>query len=154
MSDIILLSISVLSFGGIAYIISRKVPFLLAVPENIINESFVVRPSKAKVYFERLKSYFIERKFEIPALSFFEWFFWKIRIIFLRCERISFLILKNVQRRKQFLRVPRAQREYLEERSGIVAGPDHQVQHGPSQSVQRDLMHTKKDKKYRRKLPE
>jgi|SRR3989344_3714486 len=113
MTDIILLSISIASFGGIIYLVSRKIPFLMAVPENIINESFVTKPSKIKVALEQVKGYFLEKKYEIPVLAFIEWFLRRIRISFLKLEHFSFRFLKFVQERKRMLKIPKAKREYL-----------------------------------------
>ena len=114
MTDIILLSISITSFGGIIYLVSRKIPFLMAVQENIINESFVTKPSKIKVALEQVKGYFLEKKYEIPVLAFMEWFLRRIRVSFLKLEHLSFRFLKFVQERKRVLKIPKAKREYLE----------------------------------------
>ena len=88
-------------------------PFLMAIPENIINESFVTKPSKIKVALEQLKGYFLEKKYEIPVLAFMEWFLRRIRISFLKLEHFSFRFLKFVQERKRMLKIPKAKREYL-----------------------------------------
>lgn len=113
MTDFILLIISIGSLGGIMYTISKKVPFLLAIPENIINESFVTKPSKIKLLFELVKDYIREKKYEWPLLTASEWLLRKIRIIFLKNEQRCFRLLRIVQGRRQFLKVPSAQREYL-----------------------------------------
>ena len=89
-------------------------PFLMAIPENIINESFVTKPSKIKVALEQLKGYFLEKKYEIPVLAFMEWFLRRIRVSFLKLEHLSFRFLKFVQERKRVLKIPKAKREYLE----------------------------------------
>ncbi|OGZ99435.1 MAG: hypothetical protein A3G49_01835 [Candidatus Sungbacteria bacterium RIFCSPLOWO2_12_FULL_41_11] len=114
MTDIILLTTSIASFGGIIYLVSRKIPFLMAIPENIINESFVTKPSKIKVAIERIRGYFIEKKYEIPILAFVEWFLRRIRVSFLKFEHLSFRFLKFIQERKRILKIPKAKREYLE----------------------------------------
>ena len=113
MPHIFLIFISILSFGGIGYLIWRKIPFLLAVPENIIYESFITKPSKLKVFLKKWKEYFVERKFEPPILAFSELFFRKLRIIFLRLEYLSSRSLKYVQERKRFLKIPKKHRDYL-----------------------------------------
>ncbi len=114
MADIALVSTSFLSLAGIVYMVSRKVPFLLAIPENIIDESFVTKPSKLKVLVERVREYVAGRKYEEPFLLFVGWWLWKIRIVLLRLEHKSFALLKRIQERRQVLKIPKGKREYLE----------------------------------------
>ncbi|KKU50901.1 MAG: hypothetical protein UX72_C0030G0005 [Parcubacteria group bacterium GW2011_GWA2_47_10] len=114
MADIVLVSVSFLSLGGVVYMISRKIPFLLAIPESIIDESFVTKPSKLKVFLERIRTYVLGRDYEEPILAFAEWLLRKIRIALLRFEHRSFAVLKFIQERRRHLKIPKDQRDYME----------------------------------------
>ena len=113
MTDIILSAVSVASFGGIVYVVAKRVPFLLSIPENIIDESFVVRPPRFKVFADSINKYFSEKRYEIPFLEFFFFIVRKLRILFLKFERIFFNLQQKIKNRRVIIGIPKEKRDYL-----------------------------------------
>ena len=100
MIDIILATTTVISFGCIAYMVSRKMPLLLAVPENLISESFVIRPSKAKVVWDHIAEWFLEKHYIIWGLFFLEGLFRAFHMIFGSIDWIFYSLYKKAGTKK------------------------------------------------------
>src|SRR3989344_616077 len=90
MIEIALLLITAVSGGYAVLLVSRKVPLLLQVPQQLIEESFVTRPSRLKHALEAVVAFVREKRyydaFSSVALAFLGW----ARLRLLRFERTVF----------------------------------------------------------------
>lgn len=113
MTDVILSAVSIASFGAIVYLIGNKIPFLLSIPKNIIEESFVVRPPRFKVFSDGVKKYFSEKRYEIPILGLTFFVVRRFRISFLKLERVFFNLQTKIKNRQVLIGIPKEKRDYL-----------------------------------------
>jgi len=89
------------SLGSVVYLIVRKIPLLLLVPENLINESFLNRPSRLRVLARLFVQWYHERKHIHWFLHALESVLRRVRIVFLKLENISLRLVKRVQEKKE-----------------------------------------------------
>lgn len=89
------------SLGGILYLVIRKIPLLLLVPENLIDESFLNRPSRIKTLARSLIQWYHERKHIHWFLHTSESVLRRVRIVFLKLENILLQLVKRVQEKKE-----------------------------------------------------
>ncbi len=102
------------SLGGMIYLVIRKVPLLLLVPENLINESFLNRPSRIKLWMRVFVQWYHERKHMHWMLHMLESVLRRTRIVFLKLENISLRLVKKVQEKKE-VQVLRQNENYVSE---------------------------------------
>lgn len=103
MSDLILLAIFLSSAGVGILIVSRKVAFLLQLPEELINQSFVTRPSRVKTWTQPLIEFFREEEYKDFYYGLLLRLVRRSRIILLRLERVSFHLVQSLQNRTKEL---------------------------------------------------
>lgn len=89
------------SFGGMLYLAGRKIPILRLVPENLISESFLNRPSRLKTLGRMLVAWHHERKHIHWFLHALESALRRARIVFLKLENFSLQLVKKVQEKKE-----------------------------------------------------
>ncbi|MBU6415226.1 hypothetical protein KGQ34_03245 [Patescibacteria group bacterium] len=89
------------SFGGMLYLAGRKIPLLRLVPEQLINESFLNRPSRLKTWGRMLVAWHHERKHIHWFLYALESLLRRVRIAFLKLENTSLRLMKKVQEKKE-----------------------------------------------------
>lgn len=89
------------SFGGMLYLVVRKIPLLRLVPEQLINESFLNRPSRLKTWGRMLVAWYHERKHIHWFLHTLESALRRVRIAFLKLENTSLRLMKKVQEKKE-----------------------------------------------------
>lgn len=101
MLELALLGIFVASAGYTALMVWRKVPLLLQVPDQLINESFVTRPSRLKNYLDPAVAFFRDAEYRdlyyyllIETLA-------ALRLRLLRWERKTFQLLEKIQKRNR-----------------------------------------------------
>ncbi len=101
--DFALLAAFIGSFTTSLWFVGRKIPLLLAVPENLIRESFVTRPPHLKRYTRPLIAFFEEERYKDICYAFLIRTLRRVRITLLKLERISFRLLQSLQARVRAL---------------------------------------------------
>lgn len=93
-----------LSTGGYAVLmVWRKIPLLLQVPQQLIEESFITRPPRLKRYLEpAVKFYRGGRYRELYFAGLVRVLRW-VRLTLLRLERAVFWMLESIHERSQRL---------------------------------------------------
>lgn len=86
-----------------ALVIGRKIPLLLQVPQQLIEESFVTRPSRLKKYFDPVVIFFREERYRDLYYAVLIWVLHRLRVWLLRLERLTFRALEAVQARNRRL---------------------------------------------------
>lgn len=99
MIELITLTIFLASLSGIALIISRKVPRLMSLPERLIHESFVTKPSKFHVAAVSLSALIEWRRYEFLLVRFLEKTLRRIRVWILKSDAFVSKILALLQER-------------------------------------------------------
>jgi hypothetical protein len=97
MAETISLLFFLASFGGMVFLIRKKMPLLRAVPDNLIEESFVTRPSRVNNFLGRLKTRYQERYHQYLVFSFLERFITALRDVIVYAEHGLFWLLRHVQ---------------------------------------------------------
>lgn len=97
MFELALLIVFVGAAASAAAIIRRKIPLLLQVPERLIQESFVTRPSTIKRCLDPVAAFFIERKYKDVYYTAAIKLLGALRLWLLKTERLIFGILESVQ---------------------------------------------------------
>lgn len=77
----------------------RKLPLLPQVPAQLIQESFVTRPSRAKHYLDPIISFFADGQYRDAYYFLLIWLLGGLRLRLLRMERLVFKALDAVQSR-------------------------------------------------------
>ncbi|RJQ36719.1 hypothetical protein C4552_02395 [Candidatus Parcubacteria bacterium] len=85
--DLTLLAVFLASFGGAGVLVWRKIPLLLQVPQQLIEESFVTRPSRLKRLVEAVARFFREQRYYDLWYTTALWALNLIRVRLLRMER-------------------------------------------------------------------
>lgn len=99
MFDIILILSSLGSVLAASRMIWKKIPLLLQVPPQLIEESFVTRPSRLRKYVEPIILFFRERRYGDLYHAILIWFLEWFRVRLLRVERMVFTRLEKLRRR-------------------------------------------------------
>lgn len=81
--------------------ISQKVPFLLSVPEQLIHESFVTRPSKIKRAEAYLRSLLHWERYEPGFIRFLEKMLRRIRVLILKSDSFVSGLLAGLQKKEE-----------------------------------------------------
>ena len=84
-------------------IIGRKIPLLLQMPQQLIEESFVTRPSRLRKYFSPVAIFFREERYRDLYYAALIWSLHRLRVWLLRLERLTFRALEAVQMRNRRL---------------------------------------------------
>lgn len=99
MIDVIFLAIFLGTASYAILTVWRKIPLLTQVPQRLIDESFVTRPSHLKQYFEPLLYFFRERRYrDFYYSALIKALHWT-RLRLLRLERRIFTALEALQAR-------------------------------------------------------
>lgn len=77
----------------------RKIPLLLQVPPQLIEESFVTRPSRLTRFLEPVEAFFHERRYRELYYLFLVRFLHRVRLWLLRLERGTFRMSEALQAR-------------------------------------------------------
>ncbi|MDO8499991.1 MAG: hypothetical protein Q7S66_05070 [bacterium] len=101
MVELISFGIFLLSLGGVFFIISQKVPLLLAVPEQLIHESFVTKPSRLKNIELWAKSLLEWERYEVAGMLFLEKTLRRTRILLLKGDALVSDWLARLQNRSK-----------------------------------------------------
>lgn len=99
MIDIIFLAVFIGTAGYAVLMVWRKIPLLLQVPQQLIEESFVTRPSHLKKYAGPALEFFRSGRYrELYYAVLVRVLHW-VRLWLLRLERIVFRMLEGLQQR-------------------------------------------------------
>lgn len=100
MIDFILLAMFLGTGGYAIAVVWRKIPLLLAVPQPLIRESFVTRPSRVRRYAEAALEFWYSRRYrELIYALLLKWLA-RLRIWLLRLERLTFRAMEAVAARR------------------------------------------------------
>lgn len=100
MIDFISLAIFFLALGGAAFMVKRKMPLLASVPDNLIEESFVIRPQQLHQFLERTKTLYQEKYHHYLVFSFLERLIMSVRDFIAYVEQGLLWLLRRVQSRQ------------------------------------------------------
>lgn len=95
--DIIVLAVFIGASSYVASILWRKIPLLIQVPQRLIHESFITRPSRVKQYLDPLVAFFRNGKYREVYYSLLAGVLGGVRLWLLRMERSVFRMLEAVQ---------------------------------------------------------
>lgn len=99
MFDFVILALFLATAGFAAVTVWRKLPLLLQVPQQLIEESFVTRPSRLRTYVRPVFEFFREKRYrELYYAGLVRTLHW-VRLSLLRLERIVFRMLQALQER-------------------------------------------------------
>ncbi|MDP3727174.1 MAG: hypothetical protein Q8R35_00885, partial [bacterium] len=103
MAEIVLFAVF-LGAGSYTFLmVWRKIPLLLQVPQQLIEESFVTRPSTLKRYTEPVIVFFRDgRHKELYYATLVRVLHW-VRLTLLRLERVVFHMLESLHQRSERL---------------------------------------------------
>lgn len=100
MIELISLTIFLFALGGMVFMIRKKMPLLASVPDNLIEESFVIRPQRLHRFLERTKTLYQEKYHQYLVFSFLERLILVLRDFIASVERWLFWLLRRVQDRQ------------------------------------------------------
>ncbi len=101
--DLSLLIAFLVASAYVGAVVLRRIPLLLQVPPQLIEESFVTRPSRLKKYLEPINAFFHQRRYRDLYYALLVWTLHRIRLWLLRLERIAFRLLESLQARERSL---------------------------------------------------
>ena len=81
----------------------RKIPLLLQVPQQLIEESFVTRPSRIKEYLDPVVDFFVHGRWRDVYYATLLRILHGVRLWLLRLERLTFRMLEALERRGESL---------------------------------------------------
>lgn len=100
MIELISLTIFLLALGGMVFIVRKKMPLLASVPDNLIEESFVIRPQRLHRFLERTKTLYQEKYHHYLVFSFLERLIMSVRDFIAFMEQGLLWLLHRVQSRQ------------------------------------------------------
>lgn len=100
MVDLISLTIFLFALGGIAFMLWKKMPLLASVSDNLIEESFVIRPQRLHRFLERTKTLYQEQYHHYLVFSFLERLILAVRDMIGQTEQGLLWLLRHVQSRQ------------------------------------------------------
>ncbi|MDO8600026.1 MAG: hypothetical protein Q7R73_00190 [bacterium] len=100
MVELIFLAIFLISLSGMVFLVWKKMPLLRTVPDQLIEESFVTRPSYVDNFLSRVKARYQERYHHYLVFSFLERLIVALRDIIAYAEQGLFWLLRHVQDRQ------------------------------------------------------
>lgn len=101
--DLSLLSAFLVASLYVGVAVLRRIPLLLQVPHQLIEESFVTRPSRIKIYLEPITQFFREHRYRDLYYAGLVWLLHRLRLWLLRLERVTFRLLESLQAREREL---------------------------------------------------
>ena len=103
MINIGLLVIFLAAASYMVVVVWRKIPLLLQVPQQLIEESFVTRPSRIKKYLEPVADFFVQGRWRDVYYATLLKILHGVRLWLLRLERLTFRTLEALERRGESL---------------------------------------------------
>jgi len=104
----------------------RKIPLLLQVPQQLIEESFVTRPSRLRRWFEPIIAFFRDKHYRDLCYACLIGTLRRVRLWLLRLERMTFRALERLQARYESI-VPQAGEYWTELRAWKRGGRENNV---------------------------
>ena len=101
MVELVSFGIFLASLAGVFFMISRKVPLMLAVPEQLINESFVTRPSRLKDAERFIRALAKWERYEVALMLFLEKTLRRTHILLLKGDALVSGWLMRIQNRSR-----------------------------------------------------
>lgn len=101
MFDIIFFVIFLGAASAVAVMLWRKIPILLQVPEQLIEESFATRPSRIKHVLDPLTNFFRERGYRTFLHTAAMRSLTRVRLWLLRLERFVFRMIESLEARSR-----------------------------------------------------
>ena len=103
MIDLVLLAIFLAAAGVAVAAVGRKIPVLFQVPHQLIEESFVTRPSRVAASLAPAIAFVRERRYRDLYISALVRVLHGLRLWLLRLERITYRTLEALQERTRNL---------------------------------------------------
>ncbi|MBI2055649.1 MAG: hypothetical protein HYT42_02035 [Candidatus Sungbacteria bacterium] len=101
MFDVMLLAVFIAAASYVVLTVWRKIPLLVQVPQRLIHESFVTRPSRVHQYAGPLVVFFRSGRYREVYYSAIIKILSGFRLWLLRMERTVFALIETVQSRKR-----------------------------------------------------
>ncbi len=101
MFDLVLVIVFLGSAGYAFSVVWKKIPLLIQIPQQLIQESFVTRPSRLKQIVEPVWGFFKHGRYGDLYYFSLAWFLGKMRLRLLKTERTVFRMLEAAQARGQ-----------------------------------------------------
>lgn len=101
MVDFILLAIFLMSAGAFFFFLFQKVPALRAIPEEMVRQSFHVRPSRFHQCAAFCREYLRASRYEAACMLFIEKSLRRMRVWILKIDAIISRLLLRVQERSK-----------------------------------------------------
>ena len=103
MIDLVILAIFLVASGSAFMMVWRKIPLLLQVPPQLIEESFATRPPRLKTYLQPALDFFRSGRYRGVYQTALVWMLHRIRLWLLRLERFVFRMLEALRREEKNL---------------------------------------------------
>lgn len=95
--DISLVLIFFASIFTLWYLVSIKIPELVAIPDQVIAERLAEDSAKFQLFILHFKSFFLEKRYKKLLLNFLEKLLYRFHIFILRLDNITVSFLKTVR---------------------------------------------------------
>lgn len=79
------------------YLVSIKIPELVAIPDQVIAERLAEDSAKFRLFILHFKSFFLEKRYKKILLNFLEKLLYRFHIFILRLDNITVSFLKTVR---------------------------------------------------------
>lgn len=116
MVELISFGVFLASLAGVVFMISKKIPLLLAVPEQLMNESFTTRPSRFKNAELLTRTLLDWERYKVAAILFLEKTLRRIHVLLLKGDALVSKWLTQIQNRSR-IASPRESRFWQELRT-------------------------------------
>lgn len=103
MIELMLIGIFLFSGGYAALLIWKKIPLLFQIPPQLIEESFVTRPSHLRKYLGAAAEFIARKRYRELYYAVLVRVLHGVRLWLLRCERVVFHMLEALQVRSRDL---------------------------------------------------
>ena len=101
--DLVTFTLFVLVGTGMVFMVWRKIPLLLQLPEQLIEESFLTRPSRLKSSIAPIANFFGSARYRSVYRGVLVWVLYRVRLWLLRFERIVFRMIEALRNEETHL---------------------------------------------------
>ena len=101
MGELFLIAIFIVTSGISLALVLRKIPLLLQIPPQLINESFVTRPNRLKEFSDAVIEFFRHAHYWDWYYRVLIWSLRRLRVSLLRLERTTYRFLERIETRGQ-----------------------------------------------------
>lgn len=103
MIDLAILAIFLGACAGTFLMVWRKIPLLVQVPERLIEESFITRPPRLKLFLGPIVEFFRSERYREVYRTILVWALHRLRLWLLRFERLVSRMLEALRNEERLL---------------------------------------------------